>query len=172
MEQKQSSPIALLIFSIVFIVGGWFFYKNISQSIVAEAKASKSWPTVEGIVAFADINTSISDETTMYASEINYTYVVEGETYTGNRITTVDCSSSNSSSAKEDVKKYYEGSKVTVYYDPELPAASLLEPGSNFFTYLITYGPLLFCLIGFLMLWQFVKKIGLFVLALFIGSRN
>ncbi|BAX79631.1 DUF3592 domain-containing protein [Labilibaculum antarcticum] len=172
MENKQSSPIALFIFAIAFIVGGWFFYKNISQTIIAEAEASKSWPTVEGIVTSADINTHISDGTKMYASDINYTYTVEGKIYFGNRISTVDGSSSSASDAKKDMQKYSEGSMVMVYYDPELPDASLLEPGSSFFTYMITYGPLLFCFIGVLMLWQFVKKIGLFVLALIIGSRG
>lgn len=172
MEQKQNSPIALLIFAIAFILGGWFFYKNISQTIVEEAEASKSWPTAEGIVTHADINTHLSDGTSMYAADIKYTYVVDGKTYSGNRISTLDGSSSSASEAKKDIQKYSEGSSVTVYYDPEVPAASLLESGSGFFTYMITYGPLLFCFIGFLMLWQFVKKIGLFVLALLIGSRN
>lgn len=172
MENKQSSPIALFIFAIAFIIGGWYFYKNISQTIVAEAEASKSWPTVEGTVTSATIRTSISDGTKMYASDIVYTYFVEGEQYLGTRISTTDGSSSNASSAKKEIKKYAEGRSVTVYYDPELPDASLLEAGPNFFTYLISYGPLLFCLIGFLMLWQFVKKIGVLVLALFIGSRN
>ncbi|PKQ69025.1 hypothetical protein BZG01_01590 [Labilibaculum manganireducens] len=172
MENKQSSPIALLIFAIAFIIGGWFFYKNISQTIVEEANASKSWPAVEGKVTLADISTSISDGTKMYASNIVYKYVVEDKEYSGTRISTVDGSSSSASGAKKDIQKYAEGSSVTVYYDPELPDAALLEPGPNFFTYLITYGPLLFCLIGFLMLWQFVKKIGVFVLALFVGSRN
>ncbi|MDQ1769835.1 DUF3592 domain-containing protein [Labilibaculum sp. A4] len=172
MENKQSSSAAALVFAVAFIIGGWFFYKNISQTIVEEANASKSWPAVEGTVTLADISTSISDGTKMYASNIVYKYIVEGKEYSGTRISTVDGSSSSASSAKKDIQKYAAGSSVTVYYDPELPDASLLEPGPNFFTYLITYGPLVFCLIGFLMLWQFVKKIGLFVLALFVGARS
>ncbi|MUP36452.1 DUF3592 domain-containing protein [Labilibaculum euxinus] len=172
MENKQSSSVAALVFAVAFIIGGWFFYKNISQTIVEEANASKLWPAVEGTVALADISTSISDGTKMYASNIVYKYIVEGKEYSGTRISTVDGSSNSASSAKKDIQKYAAGSSVTVYYDPELPDASLLEPGPNFFTYLITYGPLVFCLIGFLMLWQFVKKIGLFVLALFVGARS
>ncbi|PKQ65799.1 hypothetical protein BZG02_01990 [Labilibaculum filiforme] len=172
MENKQSSPIATLIFAAVFIIGGWFFYENISQTLVEEANASKSWPTVQGTVTSATIHTSISDGTKMYNSDIIYTYLVEGKEYLGTRISTTDGSTSNSSSVKKEIQKYAEGRTVTVHYDPEFPDASLLEAGPNIFTYLISYGPLLFCLIGVLMLLQFVKKIALLVLALIVGVRG
>ena len=85
-ELKQSSVFVSLVFSFVFIVGGWLFYKQINQTIIDEGDASKSWPIVQGMLCFADIESSMFDGDEMYRVELLYTYSVQGENYTGNRI--------------------------------------------------------------------------------------
>lgn len=172
MEHRQSSPIGLFIFALVFIVGGWLFYKNISESIVEEAEYSKTWPSVEGVISYSDLRTSISDGDRMYAVDLEYKYSVHGATYAGSRISALDGSSSNASGVKKDLQEYPIGKKVMVYYDPEIPSISLLKPGANLFTYFVKYGPLLFCFIGLLMLFQAIKKIIVFTIALFVGLKN
>ena len=172
MESKQSSIFASFIFAIIFIVGGWLFYNHVSQTIVDEANASKDWPTVQGIVNFSDIRSSISDGTEMYSVDLSYAYTVQGENYTGDRISTIATSTSSFSEVDKELSKYPEGELVTVYYNSEAPSISMLEPGAGFFTYVITYGPLLFCLVGLLMLLQVLKKVGLLMLALFVSMKN
>lgn len=172
MESKQSSIFATLIFALVFIVGGWLFYKHVSQTIIDEANASKNWPTVQGVVSYSDIITSISDGDEMYRVDIEYNYTVQTTNYKGDRIATITSSTNSLSSVEKDLRKYPVGEHVSVYYNPEAPSISMLEPGAGLFTYVITYGPLLFCLVGFLMLLQVVKKIGLVILALFVGLKN
>ena len=163
MKQNQGSLIALLVFSAVFILGGWLFYKNISESIIEEANVSKSWPSVQGKVTFADIKTSLSDGTKMYSLNLKYLYSVNGQSYTGTRISAINSSSSYKTRVKKDLKKYTVNTMVQVYYNPDFPSISMLEPGWSLFTYLVQYGPLVFCLVGFLMFIQFLKKlIGLF----------
>lgn len=172
MESKQSSVFVSLVFALVFMVGGWLFYKNVSQTIIDEANASKDWPTVQGMVSFSDIHSSISDGDEMYRVVIEYNYTVQAENYTGNRITAVSSSTSSFSEVDKDLSKYPEGEMVSVYYNPEAPGISMLEPGAGFFTYMITYGPLLFCFVGLIMLLQVLKKIGLVILALFVSLKN
>lgn len=172
MENKQSSSIATLIFAAAFIVGGWLFYQNISQTIVDEANESKDWPVVQGMVSFSDIKSYISDGNEMYSADIAYNYTVQDKNYTGNRISTISSSTSSLSEVEKDLSKYPEGEIVSVYYNPEAPGISMLEPGAGFFTYVLTYGPLLFCFVGLVMLLQVFKKIGLLLLALLVGMRN
>lgn len=172
MEPKQSSTFVSFIFALVFIVGGWLFYKHVSQTIIDEANASKDWPTVQGMVSFSDIRSSISDGDEMYRVDLEYNYTVQTVNYTGNRISTISSSTSSLSSVEKDLRKYPEGEIVSVYYNPEAPSISMLEPGAGFFTYVITYGPLLFCFVGLMMLLQVFKKVGLLLFALFVGVRN
>ena len=172
MESKQSSIFATLIFSLMFIVGGWLFYNHVSQTIIDEANASKDWPMVQGVVSFSSIKTSISDGDEMYSVDLEYNYTVQAKNYTGDRIATIMSSTNSLSSVEKDLRKYPVGEHVSVYYNPEAPSISMLEPGAGLFTYVITYGPLLFCLVGFLMLLQVLKKIGLLMLALFVSMKN
>ncbi len=172
MEPKQSSVFVSLVFALVFIIGGWLFYKHVSQTIIDEANASKDWPIVQGMVSFSDIKSSISDGDEMYSIDLLYTYTVQGENYTGNRISTISSSTSSLSEVEKDLNKYPEGELLSVYYNPEAPSISMLEPGAGFFTYMITYGPLLFCFVGLIMFLQVLKKIGLVLLALFVSLKN
>lgn len=174
MRAKQNSPFALIIFGIIFIVGGWLLYVHVGVPLAEEAKASETWPAIQGEITYSDIRESESDGTTMYSAEINYYFTVENKSYSGNRISLTSGNSSTSSlrEVKKDLQKYPVGADVTIYYDPELPNNAVLEPGADLFTYLIKYGPLFMCLIGALMLLKIIKKIGLLILALFIGSRK
>jgi len=174
MATKKSSPITTFILGIAFIVGAWLTYTNFSKPMAEEADATKSWPTAPGVITSSDIHQSESDGTTMYSAEISYDFSVEDKPFSGSRITLNSGNSSTSSitEVKKDLQKYPVDAAVTVYYDPELPNNAVLEPGADFFTYIIKYAPFLFGLLGVAMLWQIVKKIGLLVLALFIGTRK
>lgn len=172
MVQKNSSIIASLIFGLVFIIGGWLFYKHVSQTIIDEANASESWPIAQGVVNFSNIETSISDGDEMYCIDLLYVYTVQGENYKGNRISTVSVSTSSLSEVEKEIAKYPVGEFVSVYYNPDAPNISMLEPGAGIFTYVITYGPLLFCLVGILILLQALGRIGLILIALFVGLKS
>jgi hypothetical protein len=110
----------------------------------------------------------------MYAAEIDYNFTVNGKSYSGDRITLTSGNSSTSSirEVKKELQAYPLGVSVKVYYDSELPNNAVLQPGADFFTKLIKYTPFLFGFFGMVMLWQLVKKVGILILALFIGSRN
>jgi len=158
--QQQGSIFGNFIFSVIFIAAGWLVYKHVTMPIADEAAASEQWPTVEGTITKSSIRTSKSSEgTVMYAPNINYHYEVNGIAYSNHSISTMDGSTSVQSSVKKDLKKYPKDSRVIIYYDPEMPSIAVLEPGKSFWVNLLLYGPLLFCLIGGLLLINSVKRI-------------
>lgn len=110
----------------------------------------------------------------MYAADINYEFIVDNKSYIGDRVSLSSSGSSTSSlnSVKKTLQTYPIDTDVTVYYDPELPNNAVLEPGADFFIYIIKYTPWIFIFFGVLMLWQLVKKVGILILAFFISRRN
>lgn len=175
MKNRKSSPVATFIVGLAFIIGAWFAYTNFSKPMAEEAKSSESWPSVPGLITNSEVRQSVdNDGKTMYAAQINYDFMVDNKTYSGNSISLTSGNTTTSSirSVKKDLQKYPVGAEVTVYYDPELPNHAVLKPGADTFTTIIKYAPFLFGFFGILMLLQVFKKIGILLLALFIGTRK
>lgn len=172
MRTRQTGPIGSIFFSMVFIIAGWLVYTHITSPLTEEAKASDSWPSVMGMVISSEISESYSDNTKMYSPDVIYEYSVNNEPYTGSRIKSIDGSTSSYSSVQKTLQKYSEGQETAVYYNPEAPGVSMLEPGAGFFTYLIKYAPLLFCLVGILILLKFLKMAGAVILALILSAKK
>jgi hypothetical protein len=170
MRTRQTGPIGSIIFSIVFIIAGWLVYTHITSPLTKEAKASDTWPSVTGVVISSEISESYSDNTKMYSPDVIYEYSVDNIPFTGSRIKSLDGTTSSYNSVMKTLQKYQEGGQVNVYYNPEAPGISMLEPGAGFFTYLIKYAPLLFCLVGILILLKFLKRAGAVILALILSA--
>jgi len=132
-------PKGMMILGAVFLVIGvlvaaWGF------STLSRAKASKSWPSVEGTVVSSEVTeereTSSSSrrgrrESVTYGAEISYEYAVEGRRYTSDRVSFGQYKSSNRGHAAGIVGRYPEGKKVDVHYDPAGPGTAVLEPGAG-----------------------------------------
>lgn len=158
------------------ILGAVFLAAGIGLSIwghgmLAEAKASADWPTVQGKVTSSGVSVRKSTSgsgskkrtSTVYEPSVIYDYTVNGKSYTSHRITAGDFSSSSSKRAHRIVNKYPAGSTATVYYNPDEPYQSVLEPGATFFSYVPFGSGILFAVVGALVLlgWIFgiFKKI-------------
>ena len=161
MKTKQGSPVVGIIFAAIMIIGGWFAYQYLTKPLADEAEASKSWLKTEGIIAHSDIQRSRNnDGKTMYSADIRYEFYVEKELFEGDKISFGSgFSSSSSSLAKKKLKKYPLNKKVDVYYDPEFPGSSVLNPGGSIWTKIIKYLPLLFSFFGILLALQSIKRI-------------
>ena len=158
--RKQPSVLGTLIFAAVFFVGGLMAYQHITKPMAEEAEASKEWPTVEGIIAHAELNKSRdSDGNDMYSANINYDYVVDGKQLNSSGVRTVDGSTSSKNSVKKTLRKYAKGTKVTVFYDPEFPNSAVLEPGTGFLFGILLKLPLLFCVVSVLMVLSLIKRL-------------
>lgn len=87
--------------------------------------ASMYWPTTQGDIVQSVVQ---RDSEARFFPQVQYTYSVAGERFQSDTITyrghSLDLATAESYTAR-----YPVGSRVTVYYDPDCPAISLLEPG-------------------------------------------
>ncbi|QDV48123.1 DUF3592 domain-containing protein [Gimesia fumaroli] len=120
------------VLGVIFVIGGFLATYLKGLPLIEQGKASKNWPTTKGVVLKSKVasHRSSNSNSSTYSAEITYRYQVEGQNY---KCGTVwfgsDVSTSNRSLAQDTVKKYPVDKQVVVYYDPQKPAAAVLEPG-------------------------------------------
>ena len=100
---------------------------------VVHGQRSKSWPQILGEIRSSEyemkVSESYDDVTVSHYARVSYKYVVNGIEYQSNTVFIGDGDTSSDYLSKQRVKKYTPGSNVQVYYDPESPENSVLEPG-------------------------------------------
>ena len=139
----SSGSTAGLIFFVLGLVFGGIGLILVIMAFISRkrARTAQGWPTTMGQVLSADIQEHRSydndDHQTRYSYEpvVQYTYAVEGRSYSGNRIG-FGANSFDHRTAQSKVAAYIPGAGVTVHYNPEDPAKAVLETnasGSNIF---------------------------------------
>ncbi len=160
MRNRQASPIVAFIFGAIFsTVGGGLIYFW-GWPTIAEAKASRSWPSVPGTITVSRVDSHRdSDNKTMYSHHIEYTFTIDGAQHTGDRVWVGDGWSTNSSSGpRRTVAKYPVGSETTVYYDPKAPEMCALQIGTTWMTYLpFAFGGVFFLVGGLVVVGALLK---------------
>jgi len=116
-------PIFLVIAGIGAIIYGYVETSN--------AKASNSWPVVQGKILSSEVGSYLSRSAMRYIPKISYEFEVDGEVFTGKKVMFADVESSSKGSPQRLVSKYPQGSSADVYYKPENPAVSVLLPGNK-----------------------------------------
>lgn len=143
------SNILFEIFLIIGVILGGFLLWQVLKGLKA-----KNWPTVPGRVLASRVTTSVSYDdghrSTTYGAEVSYHFEVDGLEYTGDRRSFADYSSSSIRRAEKIVAKYMPGTEVTVYYRPDEPEESVLEPGTNMVMVLFLLLPAIFLVVGVL----------------------
>jgi hypothetical protein len=93
---------------------------------------SMSWPRVDGIVYEQDIDRNWDDH--FFHAELSYRYTVDGVRFANDDICFFQ-KESNCGFGTDDFKEaeellalYPEGSRVTIFYDPEDPGQAVLQP--------------------------------------------
>jgi hypothetical protein len=107
-------------------------------TILQNARASAAWPTAEGTITSSEVTRSTDAEgADSYSPEVTYTYSVNNAGYSNDTIKFGENSYSSRRKAQEIVDNYPAGKNVTVYYDPERPDRSVLEPGVSAGSYIV-----------------------------------
>lgn len=117
-------PILVIIGIVIF----YFFGGNFRQ-----AHISSSWPTAQGRITHSEMVVDDygpgSSRRVWYGLDITYDYMVDEQQYSSSHVTAFDVRTNHRTPIEDTVSRYPVGTIVTVYYDPEQPASSLLEPG-------------------------------------------
>jgi len=127
---------ALLIFGLVLGGFGYFRYKV--------GRDSANWPAVTGKITYSRASYSKGEHGGQYLPSVRYTYLVNGKSYTGTRITSSDMYQKTLSLANDILRDYPVGGEVYVFYNPSDPATSLLEIGIRKNVYILL-GAAFFC---------------------------
>ena len=165
MPSAKKAKIGVTAFLLVFIGIGcvplWWGIQG-----VREARASLSWPKVEGSITQSHVSRSTSRSrddhnreriSHSYSAEIEYQFQVEGKPLRGSRVTAVSDQFGSEAHAKATSEKYPIGAKVAVSYNPADPNESLLEPGrwSGSGLLFVFAGAFILVPLGFLrLIWQ------------------
>jgi hypothetical protein len=106
-----------------------------------EAHASAKWPTTEGVIISSKVDrerrSGKHHRTTNYSANIEYEFKYKENIYNGNRTAIGEYGSGNSSHADEIVGSFPKGLKVLVYFNPNNPSESVLDPGIKGKTWLL-----------------------------------
>lgn len=129
---EKSSAIAGIgcmgVFATLWIGFVCFFLVMMSRGVMTQVE-SAGFPTAPGVVTSAEVEaTSDGEGGTNYNAAIEFSYEIEGQAYSGDRVR-AGMTWSSSSSAAETVARYPVGTPVSVFYDPDDPSRALLEPG-------------------------------------------
>lgn len=151
----NANPITL---GIIFaLVGGAIFFL-FALPPLQYAGTSNSWPTVSGIITRSEVDVWKRDGQTHYQPDIAYSYTVGGKKYSSAKITVGEPPLDNNvNNAKRLQAKYPVSKEVLVYFDPELPESSALEPGIKTGDILLASISILFFAVGLFALYKGLK---------------
>jgi hypothetical protein len=114
---------------------------------------SRSWPTTAGTILHSGME--IHRETdkdgstsTTYGVTLQYAYSVSGQEFQGTRRTFANVRTGSRRRTESILLRYPQGGSVAVYYNPEDPSSSVLEPGVTWVNYLLLAFAIILLLVG------------------------
>lgn len=139
-------PAILLLLALVFIIlGVVFIVLGVRNNRLARAAAS--WPTAAGRVTSAALKRRVSmgadndlDHHDTFEPVVEYAFEVNGQTYTGRRLSTGGTASYDRRRAQQILDRFPIGGAVQVRYDPANPSNCALEVKSGGGTVLLVMG--------------------------------
>lgn len=141
--------------AVFFLIGGGIML-FVGKPTLDAAKASKSWPSVDGVVIESRVETKRSNDRhdgPSYKAVVVYDYEVNNEAHSSDRIWFgSEVSTSKRGQMRDIVKQYPEGAQTTVYYDPDTPSEAVLQPGAFFTSYFMIIFGSVFAVVGGIML--------------------
>jgi uncharacterized protein (TIGR03435 family) len=124
---QMSSRGAQLFCSLFVVIG--LVAVGIGIWTLAKSIRSEHWPVTEGIIQSAEMKSHEGSKGgTTYSAEVTYGYQVAGTSYTGDKVS-IGQMSSSSEYARGILNRYPVGKKVSVHYLPGDPSDAVLETG-------------------------------------------
>lgn len=135
-NRSQGCASGAFILIIFLLIGGGLAFWG--WNILQEARASASWPTVDGTVLTSSVEHRTDGEgDDIYSPLVVYRYTVNGRTFTNDTIKQLREAYDSRREAEGITSAYPVGIKVNVHYDPDQPERSVLEAGVSAGSYLV-----------------------------------
>lgn len=155
-EKKARWPV--LVIGIVFTLFGGSLGVWGTMELI-QAAASRNWPQVPGLITESKVESwEDSEGDRSYTPSVTYEYKVSQIRYIGDRISFGNHAGGSSSLAKSLVRRYRPGIEVPVYYDPDRPERSVLEPGQAPVTFLFLGLGGLFLVLGSVIVFFWIER--------------
>ncbi len=159
-----------LFIALIFVyIGAYIAFGSLKELILG--RRSDDWPSVKGTIVKSQVEkdkkkkkskswggrifkkrkkkSSNSEKRGTYIPQVDYEYSVNDQAYQNDRVAYMEADAVDWDSAEEIVSRYREESTVRVYYSPNKPQRSVLEPGLTFWRGL---GGVLLFLLGLVIL--------------------
>lgn len=148
--------------ALVILVSVFFIVVGVQNTRIA--RASGSWPAVDGEIVRSDIveersTSGPSPRSLTYRPVVRYRYRVDGTDHEGERVSLGEYATEDRADAEAVVATYPVGRKVSVYHAPEAPETAVLEPGSHGAPWLYAVLGGVFLLAGAFLAWVAPKLI-------------
>ena len=139
-----------LVLSLALVGAGYFVAWEWGRPALARAQESADWSRTQGWVETSRVERfSPTGGRVEPRLELSYSYTVQGETYTGDRVRLpVPIPGVLEDGPQQLTGRYPAGLQVDVFYDPEDPSRAVLEPGAPAAAYLPIVGGVLLALAG------------------------
>jgi hypothetical protein len=128
LKDPQRSPGGTAaVFAVLSFLAFWMTSTEFGSR--AQSRDSVRWPKVSGAILLSSVHVGRGRYSTHCSyPAIRYTYTVAGRVYVGDRVTFAE--SCSEITAREVAAHYPEQTQVQVFYDPNAPGVSVLEPGT------------------------------------------
>lgn len=140
MKKRSGCSTIFLIFFTLFWTALVGVFNTVIISDIIRREQAQSYPSTRGTVIRSVIKETGSSDDTTYSPEIDFTYPVNGKTYSSNTYRYGQVGSSQRSHADSVVAQYVVGQQVVVYYNPADPTDAILDrdtQGMDLFLFLI-----------------------------------
>lgn len=118
---------AITFFSLFIVLGVALIYFGLNRLMLV--RQSQNWAKTSGQIISARVG-FVSSKGIVYFPDIVYRYTIAGIAYEGKQVS-FGFREGDKTSTQEKVAQYPVGSRVDVFYNPESPNESCLEPGGR-----------------------------------------
>lgn len=167
MEQKSTSQMGTRRkmgpkgLGLILVIAGTLAFYFFSLPDLKMAQESADWPETTGTITRSETvrveHGTGSDRKISYRADINYSYQVDGKSFSSTKIGVTSGTSYTFRMAGRICAKYPNGMEVNVFYRPEDPAFAVLKQGVQPSEILVAGSLLLFVLLGLLILFNIIK---------------
>jgi hypothetical protein len=153
---RTENPFAATVAFLFFGCAGLAMLGGLIIPKAVEWLAMRSWKETEAEIIWSRVCSNSDGDGTTYAVDLFYRYQVDGHEYRSNRYDILGGSSSGSKGKHAVTRAHPQGSKLTVFVDPEKPWRAVVNPSPGWWG-LFALFPLPFIAVGSWGLWTMHK---------------